>query len=90
MLIQINQIFALRGWKWRNVEEYHKIHSLKKTKHAVIFTDNQENLHPYAYDNSKTKYTANFYQTGEVALIQLLWGLSSRYNKMLHANKGAK
>jgi hypothetical protein len=52
-----------------NAAEDHEIRS-RKAKPIVIFTDNQENPDSNTYNNSKTKDTTNFDQTGEVALIR--------------------
>ena len=79
------------GENEENAAEDHEIRS-RKAKRVVIFTDNQENPDSNTYNNSKTKDTTNFDQTGRSGFDTLFTtiGLSSRYNKGLHANTKAK
>lgn len=65
----IDDLEQQEGENEENAAEDHEIRS-RKAKRVVIFTDNQENPDSNTYNNSKTKDTTNFDQTGEVALIR--------------------
>nr|YP_009421585.1 hypothetical chloroplast RF1 [Salix tetrasperma]ASR93599.1 hypothetical chloroplast RF1 [Salix tetrasperma] len=65
----IDDLEQQEGENEENAAEDHEIRS-RKAKRVVIFTDNQENPDSNTYNNSKTKATTNFDQTGEVALIR--------------------